>query len=97
MPRKYQSSPFALEPPFWSSPVRRAKRPYDAISDVPGAVRPSFVWIDSAPPDVFRPNRGLEPGMSVIDAIAPRGIRSQLTTSPNGWFNRTPSIYSDRP
>ena len=59
---------------------------------VPGLVRPSLVSIDSAPPSVFRPNNGFEPGISVVDPMAMRGIRSQLTTSPNGWFIRTPSM-----
>ncbi len=35
--------------------------------------------------------------MSAIREIAARGIRSQLTTSPKGWFKRTPSMYTDSP
>jgi hypothetical protein len=65
--------------------------------DVPGLVDPSFVWIASAPPSVFRPNSGFDPGISVVVPIARSGMRSQLTTSPNGWFRRTPSKYADTP
>ena len=40
---------------------------------------------------------GLEPGINVILAIAARGIRSRLTTSPKGGCMRTPSTYTDKP
>ena len=43
------------------------------------------------PPSVLRPNSGFEPGINAIVLIAARGMMSQLTTSPNGWFSRTPS------
>ncbi len=50
-----------------------------------------------APPKVFRPNSGFEPGIIAIDLIADLGIKSQLTTSPKGWLSLTPSIYTERP
>ena len=31
-----------------------------------------LVWIDSAPPSVFSPNNGFDPGISVVDAMAMR-------------------------
>jgi hypothetical protein len=55
------------------------------------------VLTESAPPKVFRPNTGLEPGMSVMEEMAPCGIRSQLTTSPMGSLTRTPSWNTESP
>ena len=91
-PATYQFSPEAFDPPCSNSSARRAALPNTAWMLVPGSLRPSLVWIASAPPSVFSPNSGFEPGISAIDDKAMRGIRSQLTTSPNGWFSRTPSM-----
>ena len=58
---------------------------------------PDFVRNASAPPRVFRPNNGLEPGITSMALIAPSGIRSQFTVSPNGVLTRTPSWKTERP
>ena len=49
-----------------------------------GSRAPFFVSSDSAPPNVFSPNNGFDPGISAIEEIASCGMRSQLTMSPNG-------------
>ena len=51
----------------------------------------------SAPPSVFRPKTGLDPGSSCIDAMAFFGIRSQLTMSAKASLMRTPSWNTERP
>jgi hypothetical protein len=56
-----------------------------------------LVYRASAPPSVFRPNTGFDPGMTCIEEIAMRGMRSQFTTSPNASFTRTPSWYTESP
>ena len=51
----------------------------------------------SAPPNVFRPNTGLDPGSNCIDETAFFGIKSQFTTSANASLMRTPSWNTDNP
>jgi hypothetical protein len=61
--------------------------PIDAL----GLSLPFFVSITKAPPSVFKPNMGLEPGNTLTRDIAFIGIRSQFTTEPKGSFIRMPS------
>ncbi len=76
---------------------KRPNEPPTACSAVPGSSLPFLVLTTSAPPSVFMPKIGFDPGrMSMLD-IAFIGIRSQFTTDPNGSFMRMPSKYTDRP
>jgi len=75
----------------------RPNEPKPTSTLPPGLLRPFFVVTATAPPSVFRPNVGFDPGMICIVWIAACGIRSQLTTSPNGSLMRTPSMNTDKP
>src|SRR5580658_9249011 len=90
-PERNQLKPVALPTPHSASTDFRPLLPYSALPLRPGLLTPFLVVTESAPPSVFSPNKGSEPGTSVISEMASLGIRSQLTTSPNGWFCRTPS------
>src|SRR5579863_2247713 len=79
-----QLNPIALPPPHSASTALRPLLPYVNDPLRPGLPMPSLVWTASAPPSVLSPNRGSDPGITVISEIAFFGIRSQLTTSPNG-------------
>src|SRR4029453_2054683 len=93
---RYQSNgPRA--PPCSASTFQRPKEPPEAPIEVPGKSRPVLVRTASAPPSVFNPKIGLDPGMTSIPEIASRGMRSQLTVSPNPSLNRMPSRYTDSP
>src|ERR1700733_1141368 len=81
---RYQLNPVALPPPHSASTAFRPLLPYVNVPSRPGLVTPFLVWTDSAPPRVFKPNKGSDPGTSSISEIAILGIRSQLTTSPKG-------------
>src|SRR5271155_2116298 len=83
-PERNQLNPVALPPPHWASTDFRPLLPYNRLPLRPGLLTPFLVWTESAPPSVFSPNRGSDPGTSVISEIASLGIRSQLTTSPKG-------------
>src|SRR5580692_7691067 len=83
-PERNQLKPVALPPPHSPSTDFRPLLPYKTFPLTPGLVNPFLVWMESAPPSVFKPNRGSDPGTSVTSEIASLGIRSQLTTSPNG-------------
>src|SRR5580692_8400849 len=84
VPEKNQLNPVALPPPHSASTALRPLLPYVSVPARPGLLTPSFVLTDNAPPSVFSPNSGSDPGTSVMSAMAFLGIRSQLTTSPNG-------------
>src|SRR5579859_6447812 len=83
-PAKYHDQPFVLDPPCSNCPARRPKLPPLNSTDVPGFAKPSLVRIEIAPPSVFNPYSGSDPGISVNSSIAIFGIRSHATTSPNG-------------
>src|ERR1700722_13280529 len=84
LPATNQLNPVALPPPYSPSAAFRPLLPYVNVASKPGFVTPFLVWTDSAPPRVLSPNSGSDPGTRVISEIAILGIRSQLTTSPNG-------------
>ncbi len=75
----------------------RENEPADTDACAPGYAKPSFMLMVSAPPSVFKPKTGLEPGNNCIDAMAFFGIRSQLTTSAKASLMRTPSWNTDSP
>src|SRR5580692_6939776 len=91
VPVRNQLNPVALPPPYSASTALRPLLPYVSVPARPGLLTPSLVFTDNAPPSVFNPNSGSDPGTSVMSEIALLSIRSQLTTSPNGWFCLTPS------
>src|SRR5882672_1157389 len=84
-------------PPYSSSPARRPNDPPYASVDRPGLSKPLLVVMTSAPPSVFRPNTGFDPGISAMLEIADFGIRSQFTESPKGSLTRTPSWNTESP
>src|SRR5436309_446032 len=69
----YQLNPCEFSPPCSNSATLRPKLPPLNSSELPGLLRPSFVCSDSAPPNVFKPNKGFEPGISATSPIATRG------------------------
>src|SRR5262252_1715180 len=75
----------------------RPNEPPDSSTDVPGLLLPLLVITASAPPSVFRPNTGFDPGINWNPAIADCGTRSQFTTSPNASLMRTPSWNTEIP
>src|SRR5262245_5405869 len=81
---KYQFSPLLLAPPCSKSNVPRLKLPPVSWIVVPAFLTPSLVWTERAPPSVFRPKTGFDPGINVVSEMAIRGMRSQFTTSPKG-------------
>src|SRR5580658_4238353 len=83
-PETNQLNPVASPPPHSPSASFRPLLPYNICPLTPGLVIPLLVVTEIAPPRVFSPNRGSDPGTSVISEMASLGIRSQLTTSPNG-------------
>src|SRR6185295_974846 len=90
-------SALSLCVPYSSSADFLPQEPPDNATDAPGYWKPDLVDTDSDAPRVFKPNTGLDPGISVIVEIAFCGIRSQFTTSPNGSLTRTPSTNTDNP
>src|SRR5580704_17183481 len=90
-PARYQLNPVALPPPYSASTDFRLLLPYNTCPLQPGKLTPSLVVTEIAPPKVLSPNTGFDPGISAISETVLRSIRSQLTTSPKGWFCRTPS------
>ena len=61
------------------------------------SLAPLLLYSAMAPPSVFSPKAGLEPGMSWMLEIADCGIKSQFTASPNGSLMRTPSKKTEMP
>src|ERR1700728_1883397 len=78
-PVKNQLNPLGLFPPPSPPASLRPLLPYNTCPPQPGLVRPFLVWMESAPPSVFSPNSGSDPGISSTSEIASLGIRSQLT------------------
>ena len=86
------------KPPSWPSlapavscAVRRPQEPAEDSIFVPVSEKPSRVRSAIAPPSVLRPNAGFDPATRSIRETIDSGMRSQLTTSPNGSLMRTPS------
>ncbi len=92
-----QWKPPAVLLPISASRLRRRNEPNSASIEAPGSEKPLLVRSERAPPSVLRPKRGFDPGISAIELIAARGIRSQFTLSPKGSLTRTPSRYTERP
>jgi hypothetical protein len=84
-------------PPNENPTSCRRNDPVSRCTAAPGSVNPVLVSIDSAPPRVFGPNIGFDPGVRFTDRMAWVGIRSQFTVSPNGSFRRAPFRYTDIP
>jgi hypothetical protein len=74
-----------------------AQDPPEKSSETPLSVKPFFVVSNSAPPSVFRPYSGLEPGISSTLRMAKSGITSQFIVPAKGSFWRTPPMYTDMP
>ena len=77
--------------------ARLANDPPSTVTPRPPLSAPFFVVSTSAPPNVFSPNNGFDPGRTSTAEIAFIGIRSQLTIEPNGSFIRTPSSQTESP
>src|SRR6185503_3642422 len=72
LPARYQLSPLELDPPCSNSPALRPKLPPLTLNSVRFPSLPSLVCSESAPPSVFSPNKGLDPGISATSEIAIR-------------------------
>src|SRR5262249_52432273 len=66
---RYQSNG-PRKPPYSVLTLHRPNEPPHDSSFRPGKSRPRFVRTESAPPRVFNPKMGLEPGMMSMSAMA---------------------------
>src|SRR4029450_7285778 len=94
-PRNQSNGP--RDPPYSPSTAHRPREPPETPSSTPGLSKPRLVRTESAPPRVFSPKSGLEPGMMSTGEMANWGMRSQLIVSPNPSLKRMPSRYTDNP
>src|SRR5262245_23764259 len=93
---RYQSTG-PRKPPYSPLTLHRPNDPPHASSFTPGKSKQRLVRTTRAPPSVFNPKMGLDPGMMSTSARADWGTRSQLIVSPNPSLKRMPSTYIDRP
>ena len=93
--RRTSRAPLAREPPLSNSvSASRASR-RAAGRDEPGLATPSLVSSESAPPSVFRPNSGFDPGISVMRRD--RDARNQVPADDVAeWLVHAHAVEIDR-